>query len=177
MANEIDLDLPQSIKDKFESGEQLTPEETQAIKKLVDQLDVGDESFITPTPSVLELTDGTTVIKQRMTRIRTHFDTRVLWHGLDSTVQTRAVYKVLNVSVTVITAEQEKWAALLACIAGNTWLIAFLYSLSFGPVGWIIWAAAAVASTSFCFENIAPDEFKSFTGGDVTVDEERDEWG
>lgn len=183
MTTQIDLDLPKAIQDKFISGEALTLEEAQAIDELVKQLDIGDTSIVIAIPSTIApatgfaLTSGTTVITQRLARIRTNVETRVHWRGLHSTVQTRAVYKVLNLSATVPTADQEKWAALLLCIAGSTGLTLFLYGLVLGPIGWLVFAAAVLASCIACFSAISPDEFKSFTGGEVTADEEKDEWG
>lgn len=185
MPETFDLDLPQSIKDKFASGEALSPDEAQALDELVKQLNIGDTSINksscaipTGAPPVagFALTAGTVAVKQKMARIRTHVETRVKWQGLQSKIQTRAVYKVLNVTANVPPEEAAKWAALLACIAGSTWLTAFLWGLAFGPVGWLVWASAAVASTMVCFSQIAPDDFKTFTGGEVTVNEEKDDW-
>ena len=186
MSETFDLNLPETIKDKFASGTPLDYEESQAVEDLVKQLDVGDSSVSKATSPMsstgapaagFALTPGTVAVKQRMARVRTHFDTRVKWQGLKSKVQTRAVYKVLNVTANVPQAEAQKWGAMLACVAGSSWLTVFLWGLAFGPVGWVVFAAAVVANTMVCFSQIAPEDFKAFTGGDVSVDEERDSWG
>lgn len=178
----FDLELPQAIRDKFENGTQLTNEEAKALDDLVKQLHVGDTSAdkssnAPPAAGGAGFALTTTVpVKQKMARIRINEEVRVKWSGLNSKVQRRSVYKVLHVTANVPPAEAQKWAALLACIAGSTWLTAFLWGLAFGPVGWAVWAAAAVASTLVCFSQISPDDFKNFTGGEVSVDEEKDEW-
>jgi hypothetical protein len=183
MPDLFDLNLPQSIKDKFADGTQLTTEEAQSLEELVKQLDVGDNSInkslspIPPAPAGFALAAGTVAVKQKMARIKINTEVRVKWSGTSSRVERRAVYKVLNVTANVDSADAQKWAALLACIAGSTWLTAFLWGLAFGPVGWAVWAAAAVASTLVCFSQISPDDFKNFTGGEVSVDEEKDNWG
>ena len=136
--------MQQSIKDQFTDRTKLTTEEAQALEDLVKQLDVGDNSinkFLAPisqVPAGFALAAGTVALKQKMARVKINTEVRVKWSGLSSRVERRAVYKVLSVTANVDSADAQKWAALLACIAGSTRLGAFLWGLAFGPVGWAI---------------------------------------